>query len=139
MGRGTKIVAALALLAAIVGFAWWLLGHEQDEIVRGAQQPAVAAAADDGATLPGANATAAAPDALTAKTLTNDEAAAAAPAPPGNPITFTGRVVDESGRPVQDAEVVHLPSNPMREAAGLDDRSHDWTTPWPLFVRARTD
>jgi Carboxypeptidase regulatory-like domain len=139
MNRAGKIAIGVLALAAVVGLAWWLLGREEDEIVRNAQPPAAAAAPGDGAELRDANAAGAAPDALAPKTLVNDETTDAAPAPPGNPITFTGRVVDESGRPVQDAEVVHLPSQPMREVAGLDDRSHDWTTPWPLFARARTD
>ena len=139
MGRGGKIAVAIVLLAAVVGLVWWLLGHDQDEIVRDAQQPAIAITEAAGGKLPGADAPAAATDALAPKALANDVPAATVPAPPGDAITFTGRVIDESGRPVRDAEVVHLPSNPMREAAGLDDRSHDWTPPWPLFARARTD
>jgi hypothetical protein len=137
---GNRWVAGFAAVAALIGLAWWLLGPQQDDA--GSAGPRAAPTSDAVAQrlTDAAARLAAVTDELAPKTL--EIAAASAdvmPAVPGKPVTFTGRVLDEAGRPVQDAEVVHLPSYPMREAAGLDDASNGWTPPWSRFARARTD
>lgn len=141
MSRGGKILAGLLVLAAVAGLGWWLLGMQDDDAAGEVSRAATTSSTAGDAELPDAGAPPdAATDAPAPESLTVADSAAAGPdAQPGNAITFTGRVVDPGGRPVKDAEVLHLPSDPMRELVGLDWRSTKSVTPWDRFVSTRTD
>lgn len=114
MGKAAKWIAGLALLAAVAGGAWWLLQGDADvrESRREVAQDPVAAPelpAVDGDALPGsAEAASSQPLALAESAPTTTSADAAAP-----PV-FTGRVVDENGRPVAGAMVRHMPTSWQR-------------------------
>src|SRR5262245_53520753 len=130
--RSVRILAAAVLVLGLAGLAatWLLSGRTGDAIL--AQGPSSGAQA---ATLPvpvTAEGTRGlpAPLASDAVSAAAPDAGAEAPPEPGHPVTFTGRVLDDAGRPVKDAEVIHLPSNLMREAAGFKDPKRYWYTPW---------
>ncbi|HEX5011878.1 MAG TPA: carboxypeptidase regulatory-like domain-containing protein [Planctomycetota bacterium] len=142
MGKGARIAVAAALVLALVGLAtWWLLAGRGEDA-------SLAARGDAATTAVGSLPTDLADGARGAPVPLAEEAAVASVAAdldavakpePGDPVTFTGRVLDDTGRPVKDAEVVHLPSDLLREAAGLADPLKYWFVPWERLARARTD
>ena len=57
----------------------------------------------------------------------------------GQPVTLSGRVVDESGAPVAGAEVIHVASPAVVKALGRKKIPFGPQQPWADFVRTRTD
>jgi protocatechuate 3,4-dioxygenase beta subunit len=112
MSRTARASLTLALLAAIAGFAWWLLRSAADET--GAVRPR----APEASVAPRADTDAAPalPDPVASANATELRTAAAPAAAAALDVSadFSGRVVDERGRPVPGALVVHWPSIGLR-------------------------
>src|SRR5262245_10070556 len=115
MGRGGRYSAAIALLAAVVGVAWWLLGREQDERVRSAQRLETTAAATPSPEPPSfSDETDAAPDVLSPKPAAQPVVAVAPVKPdagreptptPAGGLFIAGRVLDLHRAPIAGAVV----------------------------------
>jgi uncharacterized GH25 family protein len=131
------LVPVVLVLALVVVVASWLMQGREGGFATPAHSDATSLVAE----MPTTEAVdATAPEPLhvdpDAAPLPSD---AAAPAEAGAAVTFTGRVLDEAGRPVPGAEVVHVPSDPELAALGLTRDPRTWLLPWERFARTRTD
>jgi protocatechuate 3,4-dioxygenase beta subunit len=126
MGKGKALVlAGLAALALLGAVAFWALQMATDiEVLSGAPDapaPVLAGRALEDAPpavdLPAPGAEAAASPLAAAPHLAAPAAASADPGP--EPVRFSGRVIDPAGLPVPGAQVLHLPSGPLRKDLGL--------------------
>jgi protocatechuate 3,4-dioxygenase beta subunit len=138
-GNDRRIVVGLALLAVAVGLAVWLLGSSDEPAAGGATSEArapEAAAELPAPPEPVAEAAAAAPQSLLSA---DEEAAARVAASSGEPISFTGRVIDDAGRPLPDALVTHWPTQAYRLLTGLPRSAHWADVPWAKLAATRTD
>jgi protocatechuate 3,4-dioxygenase beta subunit len=122
VGKGARWVAGLVVVAAAVGGgAWWLLQGRGDVA---ATREEAALESDVAPQLPAATDTAELPTpnaAAGGKPLALAEAEATAPAPVADtsPVSFTGRIVDASGRAVVGALVHHMPTSWRQQKLGI--------------------
>jgi protocatechuate 3,4-dioxygenase beta subunit len=138
-GSDRRIVVGLALLALAVGLAVWLLGSSDEPaagVAKGEARAPQAAAELPAPPEPLADAAGAAPQSL----LSADEQAAAhVAAASGEALSFTGRVIDEAGRPLPDALVTHWPTQAFRKLAGLPLSARWAEVPFAKLAATRTD